>query len=881
MALLLPENERLNHGFVLSYALYLALFFAALFSILSYFSFSNLKLSSKSYAALQAKYLAESANLRALALMNTRTMPDSDVLDDEDEELIDGSDDDFDDYDEEEEDEDFDDDEDDDIFDESLLEVQPRYINYTTKDIYYVNIQDGSVINQDQYSELLAEQRSSRAGNALLGDEEEFNVEEVYLPLPEVNISYVGLIKIPPKTQLKPGFEIKLADKLRIDIKQDNILGEYLGIGLQGSNVKNRPRLSSINPNYASPGDLIDIFVEGENLSSSRTKFSSLDLEIIDISDDADFITVSVDDKAKAGTYNLTISGQRIHFHIAPEFKPGVLAPELYNIFIEDKDLGSKQMTEIPNNGRIQNLQFKGRNLAPEGIEPIIVSDIKGVSFDIKSFQENEVIVDLVAKSLPLNETFNIKILTAGGESNSWPVSIKAQASGDGDLKPFTGMYSTRLKLLQANSLSNLPWGFDDFEEEVGNNNNTNNSGRPANANKKNEEKKSKEYNLLNSDLETVWLLESIATVNGYSYKESMVVRRTAPKIAAPFISNTELRFGSKDFKIQGIEEARVELQDSVSEGDVFLEFINEFPVLEDLADEEKLVLTGDAVVEDLELSNEENPLMNPNINKFETGALVSVIAPGRFETASDYGFIKKINNESIIIEEPGFRDLHFIRDILVQFIPAVISNTSVDEDDAKSHLEPNYAWLELENLSGFQNLENLLFTNIPSLNYFKRNLSNQFPGGYIYELDEFNRLQVAEYFSPGEYFGLNILQGEITFNNSNPLYGQGILIIDTTEGGRNPQGGTVRITSTAKNQSEFKGLIYVIGNLIISGKFEMEGAVIVKSPQDGNTSQISADGVIHYNKQEISKTMFDLPFVVQPGTKSVKRLDKHEFKEK
>ena len=229
MALLLPER-RLNQGFTLSYALFLALVFAALFSILTYFSFTNLKLSSKSYASLQAKYLAESANNRALALMNSRTMPDTD---DEDDDF--GDDEDFGDEDDEfEDDEDFDEDDDfDDFSDESVLELQPRYINYTTEDLFYVNIQSGEVVNQEQYVLLVANQKNERANRPANFNEPELNVEDLYLPLPEVNVSQIGLIKIPPKTQLKPGFEIKIADKIKVDIKQKSILSEYLGLSLE------------------------------------------------------------------------------------------------------------------------------------------------------------------------------------------------------------------------------------------------------------------------------------------------------------------------------------------------------------------------------------------------------------------------------------------------------------------------------------------------------------------------------------------------------------------------------------------------------------------------------------------------------------------------
>ena len=151
-----------------------------------------------------------------------------------------------------------------------------------------------------------------------------------------------------------------------------------------------------------------------------------------------------------------------------------------------------------------------------------------------------------------LTRTFAIKVVTSGGESNSWLVSVNAKASGEGELEPFKGIYSTRLKLLQANSLSNLPWNFDDgFEDDDGRPDaaGTNDDGRPQNANAAQNQGPQRDFSLMNSDLETVWLLESIATVNGFTYKESAIVRRTAPNIAAPLITNTEVRFGSKSLK--------------------------------------------------------------------------------------------------------------------------------------------------------------------------------------------------------------------------------------------------------------------------------------------------------------------------------------------
>ena len=191
---------------------------------------------------------------------------------------------------------------------------------------------------------------------------------------------------------------------------------------------------------------------------------------------------------------------------------------------------------------------------------------------------------------------------------------------------------------------------------------------------------------------------------------------------------------------MKGVEQAKAELNDSVSKGDTFLEFINEFPPIDNSLDDEedRPVLDGSAVVEDLRLNDESQRFMNQEIVKFEAGALVSAVRSGSFETVSDYAVIKEVNNESIILEDPGFKDVHFIRDNLVQFIPSVISNKPVSERAAKRHLEPKYAWLELENISGFQNIENLLFADIPTLNYYKRDLKTQFPGGYIFKLRRF-----------------------------------------------------------------------------------------------------------------------------------------------
>ena len=67
---------------------------------------------------------------------------------------------------------------------------------------------------------------------------------------------------------------------------------------------------------------------------------------------------------------------------------------------------------------------------------------------------------------------------------------------------------------------------------------------------------------------------------------------------------------------------------------------------------------------------------------------------------------------------------------------------------------------------------------------------------------------------SPSRYA---LLTGTYPWRNSRAkIITGGSLIIDTTEGGRNPQGGTVSIDGGSKAPSQFRGLIYIIGNIIV-----------------------------------------------------------------
>jgi hypothetical protein len=351
--------------------------------------------------------------------------------------------------------------------------------------------------------------------------------------------------------------------------------------------------------------------------------------------------------------------------------------------------------------------------------------------------------------------------------------------------------------------------------------------------------------------------------------------------VSAALTANAEVDFSSKDFKIKGLESASAILQDSIVKGDSFIEFRDEFSLnnRDEEDDETKIKLDGSAVVESFDLQGVTSFSGTRLLQNFKKSSFVSIISSGSFETLTDFAYVKEVNGNVISLEPPGFKQPHFIRDRFVQFTPAVISTEAISEQDAELHLTPNYSWLSLENINGFQKLTNIVFADLPFLNYFKRNSKDQSPGGYIAKITAFAKKQLEEYFDPNEFFGLNIINGSRSFSTSSPLTGQGILIIDTTEAGRNPRGGKVKISGdTKKAVSKFRGLLYIIGELEISGNFEMTGAIIVKSPNNGSSIQINAEGFIEYNLKEIQKTIFDLPFVVQTGTKKVVKIQEHKF---
>ncbi len=867
------RKTRNQSGFTLAFALILTIIFSSLLLGIFVFVNSNSKQSLRSINKLQSIALAEAGNGRAIARMNVKTLPDidgEDVYDDDDFEDDDFDEDDDDFFDDEDDDDFFDDDDDDDddffddedddddefFEDEFNLKKIPRYINFFIKDPYYVNVNSGEVVSQNRYFNLISEQRESIAlarkenpddpdlANQLL-------IEDLYLPLPEVNVQRVGAIPFPRGIHFKPGLKVIIANKVPVELKQNSIREEYLNVfpeeGLGGVKTK----LYSVSPNYGEFGQIIDINASGENLDSASPRFS--DPKAINIiNSDQDYLTAEITADAKAGKYRLKWGSDYTFFYVTPTFEGGD-EPEVDNLFRErsQEEGGGKEQFSSIKNGESQRITIIGNHLGSPENPPIVVPDAKGIEIDIESISETNLVFTMKArKAIPGNGV--LSVFTKGGQSNSWIFNIE-EATADDAIAPTLGTYTTVITLLEANSLSNIPFG-EPIESTVDPSGRADapdtGSGRAEDtrgADEAGNKRIRRNFNLLQSDLETIWKVETVATVNKISHKATTIVRRSLPIVNAALTTNSRLSFGQTDIEIKGVEQAATSLQDSASTGDITIEVEGEdADGLRGITaiDDDRESLECGAVIEDLNCQEQE---LGPGSRGFEIGKLVAIIDPNASDQVTDYSIIESLGSNTITVEDPGFNNSHFINDKVVQFIPSVVTDFPIGRLAAEKHLKPGSTHIKLEGSDSFQNVFQSRLDDI-------KNWTGTFTEDTEVPLDDFEDFE--------GYYGLNIISGTPNFDGLNALAGEGLLIIDTTQGGISPA-GTVRLGGNSKLPSLFDGIIYIIGKLKITGAVEISGGVVVNSPEQ-STIDIGGRGFISYNEQAISKALLGVPFTKQ-----------------
>jgi len=81
-----------------------------------------------------------------------------------------------------------------------------------------------------------------------------------------------------------------------------------------------------------------------------------------------------------------------------------------------------------------------------------------------------------------------------------------------------------------------------------------------------------------------------------------------------------------------------------------------------------------------------------------------------------------------------------------------------------------------------------------------------------------------------------------------------------------------VTIGGSSKLPSIFDGVIYILGNLQISGPVEISGGIVVHSPQDNSTLRIAGSGNVTYNEKSVQKAIIHMPFTEELRTRIMVR---------
>lgn len=856
----------------------LSVIFASLLLGVFMFIDSNSKRSLSTLIRLQAISLAEAGNARAISRMNIRTLPTvEDEDDDEDDDDFDDDDDDdfFDDEDEFFEEELFDEDDEDDLDEDDFdddeeieLESIPRYINFYQKHPFYVNVDTGQIVTEGGYYNLVARQREAIARAKAQGRQldPQILVERLYLPLPEVNVERIGTIPIPKGSQLKEGFTLVLAEQVPVLLKQQSILEEYFNV-FPGESSSLKTKISSISPNYGEPDDIIDISVIGENLDSRKPSFSSGNLKIT--SESFDSLVVEINEDTKIGRYKLKWGGDSTDFYVIPPYRGGEL-PNITSVTVPGGSFETIRAGET-----IKGIQIIGENLGSPDNPPVIVPTGKNLKIDVNSVSPTNVSIDISAKRA-IPGSYGFTLFNRGGDSNQWLFRILEKKADQADEQdPDIGTYSTVLTLVGVKSLSNLGLGQTeqprDKKADISGRPDKNKQepgtkvagGRPGDEDQVQRRRPNLNFNLLKSDLETIWKAETIATVNKVNYKVTSIINRKIPNVKAALTTNASLSFGKGDLKIFGFEQASTTLNEGSGSEDTEIVVIGPTKeelerLREDFLRDKPPAPTGSAVIEDLGIGL---PFDTPKNRGFRKGGLIAILAPTTGTTFSDFGYIKSIGTNTITIEEPGFEFAHFQNDQVVQFLPSVISPHGINRIEAERHLVPSASFIPIPKSERFD----IVFgTRVEDI----ENWTNATTTDTKVPLDTFEGYE--------GYFGLNIVEGVPNYDGLNALVGEGVLIVDTTARGTRPP-GTVRIGGNSKLPSIFDGVIYINGNLNITGDVDISGAIVVNAPSSQGTIDINGNGSIRYSELSLLKSVIGLPFTPKLHGLKIEKSGKQE----
>lgn len=812
-------STRNTSGLTLPFALILTFIFTSLVGVAYLFVSINLSQMQSSLWSIQAIMLAEGINEKIKARLNTKSKIN---LSPEQEEKLKGF-----------EDDEFDDDEDDtseddllaeDDFNEQTEEFDEYYADEVVKISRFITFRDPPQPDEETGA----------------------TPEEAQKPelRPEANVEMIGSIEIPRGVVLNKGIMIAVYKDEKISLKLNDIVQD------KAKEYKSKlplPVIKALTPNYSEAGTKSGFSVQGDNLSlKNKPRFTNKEIYIEDVKA-GPYIEFLTGKELMPGLTMFYLDNAQAEFYIIPTYD-GSTRPIINNVI----NIDGSQLLEAKAGQRHLVIMIQGIDLYLKKTRPIVIPDGAGIIPEVKDLADSgkEITVSLNIEKKVEPGVHSLTVATEGGLSNTWLFSVIPPDETKQDLSANTATVTSSLTLLDIRVVENLLPLIDEKEniEPVKKDDKSQDPAKVAstdhgqNEDSDLEDEEISESEKLgpfaNTDLETVWLIETSAMVGRITKTISEIIQRQAPNVHGALITNGSIVFEGGGYMVIGETTAMTTIIEPTYVSNTILQ-------VQGPPEEPEVPL---------ELPQEEKNIPKSPIELgFLPGSFAAVYKEGGAINDLDYAVITMVGRNTIEISEPGLMDFHYEGDNVFQFVPPVISKEKLSEEEAEKHVVPKELAINLPNVAN-------------AISIFRSNLDQYTDLADLYTNDI--TVQMDEFDLPLGYMGLTYIEGTPTFDSSNLLSGKGLLVIDTRSDNQGRPQGDVEINGDSKSPADFTGVIYVHGNLKITGNTNINGALIIDNDQNGHIDISSnAVGKITYDPRAIKQTLVYLPFTTKPGT--------------
>ena len=597
------------------------------------------------------------------------------------------------------------------------------------------------------------------------------------------------------------------------------------------------PIIKTLLPNYSEANKRAAFAINGDNLSfKHEPRFNSKDIIIENIKG-GPTVEFLIGMDVKPGLNRFYWESAQAEYYVIPTYD-GSPRPTLYQI----TDGEDKQLLTLKAGQRNVLLKISGQDIYLKKATPVIIPDVVGIIPTIKDSSQNgkEIIISLEIKKNVEPGTHSLSVATEGGISNVWIFSVLPpdETLEDGSYNFAT--VSSSLTLISLRVVENLLPLIEEEDDNAGAKKDPNavpeidpDTGEPIEPDPTDITEREKLSPFANTDLETLWLLETTAKVGKTTKTVSEIVQRQIPNIQAALITNGDISFDGGGYQIIGATTAMTKLTEPTYLSNTAL-------IVEGPPEEGKEELVAASPKSPIELG-------------FIAGSLVTAYKEGNRLDDLDYGVISNVGRNTIELISPGLMDFHYQGDDVFQFIPPIISKEKYSGSEAEKHILPKDYALGVPHAAMAGDI-------------FRGNIEQFAELADFYSTD--TSIPKDEYEIPYPFMGLSYIEATPVYDNVNNLTGKGILILDTRGDNQGKPEGTVEIRGDSKTPVEFSGIVYVHGNLRIEGNVTITGALIVDNDSRGQIQVASnALGRVTYDARAIKQTILYLPFTTKPGT--------------